>query len=96
MTRQVEVTLLTQADCGFCDVAKQILARVGGEFPLHVREVDLATADGQRLATSAGVLFPPGVLLDGQPFSYGRLPERKLRRALQQRATAPNQRTRAT
>jgi len=28
------------------------------------------------------VLFAPGVLLDGHPFSFGRLSERKLRKAL--------------
>jgi hypothetical protein len=28
------------------------------------------------------VLFAPGVLVDGAPFSYGRLSERKLRRTL--------------
>ncbi|OZM76378.1 glutaredoxin family protein [Pseudonocardia sp. MH-G8] len=83
MSRPVEITLLTQPDCAFCDVAKQILVRVGDEYPLHVREIDLATAEGQHLATSAGVLFAPGVLLDGEAFSYGRLSERKLRRALQ-------------
>lgn len=32
-----------------------------------------------------GLLFPPGVLIDGEPFSYGRLSERKLRRELDRR-----------
>jgi hypothetical protein len=95
VSRPVEVTLLTQDDCVFCDAAKQILARVGNEFPLHVREVDLATAEGRRLATSAGVLFAPGVLLDGEGFSYGRLSERKLRRALARRASAQDERLQA-
>ncbi|MGH9252739.1 MAG: hypothetical protein ACRD0W_24965 [Acidimicrobiales bacterium] len=31
-------------------------------------------------------LFPPGVLLDDDPFGYGRLSERKLRRELARRA----------
>jgi hypothetical protein len=95
VSRPVEITLLTQDDCAFCDVAKQILARVGNEFPLHVREVDLATADGRRLANAAGVMFPPGVLLDGEGFSYGRLSERKLRRALQRRVSARDKKLQA-
>jgi hypothetical protein len=86
VSRPVEVTLLTQHDCAFCGVAKQILVRVGNEHPMQVREVDMASADGRRLAASAGVLFPPGVLLDGEPFSYGRLSERKLRRTLERRS----------
>lgn len=94
MSRPVEVTLLTQDDCAFCDVAKEILARVGSEYPLQVREVDLTTAEGQRLATSAGVLFAPGVLLDGEAFSYGRLSERKLRRTLARRTGAPEEQLR--
>jgi glutaredoxin len=78
----VEITLLTQHDCGFCDHAKQVLDRLGAEYPLQVTEIDLATEDGQRLAAQAGVLFAPGVLLGGRPFSFGRLSERKLRRTL--------------
>ena len=41
--------------------------------------------EGQVLAERSGVLFPPGIFLDGEPFSYGRLSERKLRRELEQR-----------
>jgi glutaredoxin len=82
MTGPVEITLLTRPDCHFCDHAKQVLARVGQEFPLRVNEIDLAGDEGRRLASRAGVLFAPGVLLGGEPFSFGRLSERKLRRAL--------------
>lgn len=64
--KPVEVTLLTQQHCTFCDLAKEILDRVGREYPLRVREIDLTSAEGQRLATSVGVLFAPGVLLDGR------------------------------
>jgi glutaredoxin len=78
----VEITLLTQENCGFCGHVKQVLDRVSEDFPLRVNEIDLASEDGQRLAAQAGVLFAPGVLVDGQPFSFGRLSERKLRRAL--------------
>lgn len=87
MSRPVDVTLLTQQQCRFCDLAKEILDRVGREHPLQVREVDLTTAEGQRMATALGVLFAPGVLLDGAAFSYGRLSERKLRRELDRRAS---------
>ncbi|GAA3550762.1 hypothetical protein GCM10022222_37860 [Amycolatopsis ultiminotia] len=64
-----------------------MLDRVGAEFPLQVKEIALATDEGRALATTAGVLFAPGVLIDGEPFSYGRLSERKLRRALEKRRT---------
>lgn len=96
MSHPIEVTLLTQIDCTFCDAAKEILARVGNEYPLQLREVDLATPEGQRLGASAGILFAPGVLLDGAAFSYGRLSERKLRRALARRGPVRDEQTRTT
>ncbi|MCZ4102798.1 MULTISPECIES: glutaredoxin family protein [Streptomyces] len=78
----VQVTLLTQADCALCDHAKQVLARIGADHLLHITEIGLATDEGRRLALDMGVLFAPGILLDGKPFAHGRLSERKLRRTL--------------
>lgn len=77
-----QITLLTQADCTLCDHAKAILARVGADHPVRVTEISLTTDEGRQLAMEAGVLFAPGILLDGKPYAYGRLSERKLRRTL--------------
>lgn len=79
MTR---VTLLTQASCAFCDQAKNVLARLGTDYRLDITEVSLDTDDGRGLGLRHGILFAPGILLDGELFSYGRLSERKLRREL--------------
>jgi hypothetical protein len=87
----IRVTLLTQGDCAMCEHAKEVLARVGADHPLEVDEVALATPEGQELALRHGVLFAPGVLLDGEAFAYGRLSERKLRRALARRAELDTQ-----
>lgn len=76
------VTLLTAADCPMCDHAKQVLGDIGRDHRIAVEEVRLDTERGRRLAAEHGVLFAPGVLLDGRPFAYGRLSERKLRKAL--------------
>lgn len=78
----IQITVLTQAQCDFCEHAQQVLQRLAGEYPLSVTPLDIALPDGQALAQRAGVLFPPGILIDGVPFSYGRLSERKLRREL--------------
>lgn len=86
MTHPIEITLLTQNACGFCDHAKEVLQRVAQDHPLQVIEVDLTSEEGQQLARQAGVVFAPGVLIDGGPFSFGRLSERKLRRTLGKRA----------
>jgi glutaredoxin len=78
--------LLTQEDCGHCEEAKALLERLEGEYPLSVRAVRLSSTEGQELALRGGVMFPPGLFLDGAPFSYGRVSERKLRKALSRRA----------
>ena len=79
------ILILTQEHCGFCEQAKNILERLSREYWLSVSTLDMASPEGQRLAMQGGLLFPPGVLIDGTPFSYGRLSERKLRRELDRR-----------
>ena len=81
----VEVTLLTQDACGFCDDAKELLDRLAGEFPIAVTELDLRSAAGERLAVAGGMMFPPGIFVDGEPFGYGRPSERRLRRELERK-----------
>src|SRR5207237_1359603 len=65
------VTLLTQPGCALCEHAKQVLARVGEDHPVEVTEIDLASPRGRDLASQARVMFAPGILLEGRPFSYG-------------------------
>jgi hypothetical protein len=79
------ILLLTQEQCGYCEQAKEILGRLSREYWLSVSMLDMGSPEGQRLALEGGLLFPPGVLIDGEPFSYGRLSERKLRRELDRR-----------
>lgn len=81
----MNVLLLTQDNCTFCDQAKAILDRLSSEYRLAVATLDLSTPEGQTLAMRGGIMFPPGVFLDGEPFSYGRLSERKLRREIEAR-----------
>jgi glutaredoxin len=80
--KRISILLLTQEHCGFCEQAKDILERLSREYWLSVSTLDMGSAEGQRLATQGGLLFSPGILIDGEPFCYGRLSERKLRREL--------------
>jgi len=77
-----EVVLLTKDDCHFCEQAKDVLARLRGEYGLRVREVALESEEGRSLARESAAPFPPVVFLNGETFSFGRLSERKLRKAL--------------
>ena len=76
---------MIQDNCAFCELAKQILQRLSDEFSFSTLLVDLGSPPGQELAEQAGVLFAPGILINGKPFSYGRPSERKLRRELGRR-----------
>jgi glutaredoxin len=85
----VEITLLTRERCDFCELAKQILQRLSTEFSFSISVVDLDSPAGQDLAERGDILFPPGIFLDGEPFSYGRPSDRRLHRELRRRLGAP-------
>jgi glutaredoxin len=79
------ILLLTQDHCGFCEQAQDILNRLAREYQLSISTLDMQSPEGQKLAMQGGFLFPPGVLIENEPFSYGRLSERKLRGELDRR-----------
>ena len=81
----IDVLLLTQRDCSFCEQARELLERLSTEYPLRVVTRDLDGPGGPELALETGILFAPGILLDGEGFSYGRPSERRLRRELDRR-----------
>lgn len=75
----IDITLLTQPSCTFCDQAKEILSRLTADYSLNVHEIRLDTEEGRKLAIQHAVMFAPGILVDGKLLSYGRLSEKKLR-----------------
>ncbi len=77
-----EATVLTQADCAWCERAKTVLGRLADEEGFSVREIDLGSTDGRRLAERYRVLFAPGIVYADQLVAYGRVSERALRRRL--------------
>jgi glutaredoxin len=79
----MHVLLLTQEHCAFCTQARAILDRLSAEYGFTLSTLDISTSAGEALAMQHGILFPPGIFLDGAPFSYGRLSERKLRKELE-------------
>jgi len=86
--RTVEALLLTQRTCKFCAQARALLAKLAEEYPLRVREVDLDSARGRELAGEGGILFPPGIFLNGRAVAFGRPSERRLRRELDDQLAA--------
>ena len=76
----IQVTLLTRPDCHHCEDARRILGRLAREYPLQLSSLDIDSADGQEVAMRGGLLFPPGIVVDGRPFCFGRPSEGRLRR----------------
>lgn len=77
-----EVVLLTKEDCELCEHAKGVLGRLQPEFELRLREVALESEEGRDLAAGSGALFPPVLVVDGRPLFYGRLSQKRVRKAL--------------
>jgi hypothetical protein len=84
--RGVHATLLTAPQCSYSEEAKATLLRLAHEYPLEIDVVALRSPAGDRLALQGGVLFPPGLFLDNEPFCYGRVSERTLRQELARRS----------
>lgn len=79
----INVLLLTERDCALCDHAWEVIERLRREYPMAVETLEADSPRGQALAAREGIVFAPGVFLDGVAFSYGRLSERRLRRGLE-------------
>ena len=83
-----QVTVVTAPACHFCEDALDVLTGLGTVYRLRVEEVAAGSPAGQVLLRRHGTGMFPLVLVDGEFFSAGRLPRRKLGRLLAVRATA--------
>lgn len=81
-----EIVLVTSPACHLCEDAREALDEIADAFPLRIREVDIASAEGRLIVERFRPPMPPAVLVDGALFSAGRLPRRKLRRYLERAA----------
>ncbi|CAJ0804024.1 MULTISPECIES: glutaredoxin [Ralstonia] len=81
----LNVILLVQAHCAFCESAKAMLVRLSADYPLSVFTLPLESEVGQEIAAKHGILFAPGILVNGEALCYGRPSERKLRREFERR-----------
>lgn len=79
------VTVVESEACHFCADAQRALTELARDYPLTVRTIDVRSTEGQGLMQRHGAAMSPLVLLEGQFFSHGRLPRRKLRHLLADR-----------
>jgi len=78
----VAVTLVEAPACHLCEDAKSALAVLAQSYPMTVRVVSIDAEPGRALMQEHRAPMSPLVLLDGEYFSSGRLPRRKLEKRL--------------
>lgn len=83
----VRITVVPSPACHFCEDADRTLAELASTFVFEVEHVPSETAEGQQLIAVHRPALAPLVLVDGQYFSSGRLPRKKLVQLLSARAT---------
>lgn len=82
----MKVLLLTQDHCASCEDARRLLERLAPEYGLELATLEFGSLEGQELAMRGGLMFPPGIVVDGEAVAYGRPSESRLRRELERRA----------
>lgn len=85
----VLVTVVESEACHFCVDAHRVLVALAVDFPLVVDSVDIGSETGRQLMARHRAAMSPLVLIDGDFFSNGRLPRRKLAKFLEQRFGTP-------
>ena len=79
---RVVITVVEAPACHLCDDAKSALAVLAQSFPMTVHVLSISDQPGRALMDQHRAPMSPLVLLDGEYFSSGRLPRRKLQRRL--------------
>lgn len=87
--RRVAVTLVHSPACHFCDDAAETLSTLSATYAIDVSVVALESEVGSALVSQHRPAMNPLVLVDGNFFSSGRLPRKKLVRLLQDRGVTP-------
>lgn len=85
---EVVVTVVRTAACHLCADAEAAITELRRHYRLRVEDLDATSPAGLRLLTRHRAPMFPLVLVDGEFFSYGRLPRGKLRRLLDERQPA--------
>lgn len=80
--RSPRVTLLVTTGCHFCEDARTELAARADGGVLELSVVSIESDAGKELQATHRPSMLPLVLIDGKPFSIGRLPRRKLDKTL--------------
>lgn len=78
-----DVLVVTSPACHLCEDALEALGELSGEYALSIRETSIDSEEGRAVRRRFRPPLPPFVVVDGDLFSSGRLPRKKLRRLLE-------------
>ena len=77
---KINLTIVTREGCIHCAQTKELLKKIGPEYPeLEIKEVDITTPEGQELISEYGIMSSPGVIINGELFAMGGTTEKELR-----------------
>lgn len=79
------ITVVESEACHFCDDTRRVLEQLSESYRFTVETVDARSETGRHLMQAHRASMSPLVLMDGEFFSHGRLPRRKLAKLLEQR-----------
>jgi hypothetical protein len=79
----VDVLVVTSPACHLCEDALEVLGELAPEYGLTVRDTPIGSVEGQAVFERFRPPLPPFVIIDGDLFSSGRLPRKKLRKYLE-------------
>ena len=79
----VDVLVVTSPACHLCEDALEALGELAPAYGLTVREIPIGSVEGQAAFERFRPPLPPFVIIDGELFSFGRLPRKKLRKHLE-------------
>lgn len=83
MSQTIKMTLVTREGCVHCAQTKELLKKIGLEYPeLEVKEVDMTTPEGQELIGKYGIMSSPGIIINDELFAMGGTTEKELRAEL--------------
>jgi hypothetical protein len=82
-----EALVVSTTGCHLCADAEAVLTELDHDARVSVRVVDSGSDEGRAIIARHRPSMFPLVLIDGEPFSVGRLPRGKLRRLLDAKAS---------
>jgi glutaredoxin len=76
----IKIQFLTMVGCHNCAAAKKIFDEIMPEFKdkVEVKEIDIASPEGQELVQKYSIMASPGIVIDGELFSTGGVSKEKL------------------